>query len=153
MQLPASAGAASPAQVCSCASGSAGPITAAPVIHAERCKPASPSHSTFRYSGESTSIPAGRLSTKARYQQGRTNAVGWNILGATTAQYVRLIRGCETFGRATRPACYRWLGTALAVVTDGRFGEEGCSQLAAGQARSKCLAGASSMEGALVTLS
>ena len=76
-----------------------------------------------------------------------------NIIGATTAQYVRLIRGCETFGQATRPACYRWLGKALAVVTDGRFGEEGCPQLAAGEARSECLAGAASMEGALVTFS
>jgi hypothetical protein len=75
-----------------------------------------------------------------------------SLLGATTARYLRLIRGCETFG-STRSACYRWLGKALAVVTNGRFGEEGCPQLAAREARSECQAGARSMEGALVTFS
>ena len=75
------------------------------------------------------------------------------------AQPVVFVRPCwyrafvDNRPAGPRPACYRWLGKALAVVTDGRFGEEGCPQLAAGAARSACRAGASSMEGALVTFS
>ena len=38
-----------------------------------------------------------------------------------TRDYVRLIGGCELFAGTTRAACYRWLGKALAVLTDGAF--------------------------------
>jgi hypothetical protein len=76
-----------------------------------------------------------------------------NLLGSTTAEWVRLIRRCELFAGTTRAACYRWLGKTLAVVTDGDFAEAGCPQLAAVEARRHCEAGARSMEDALVTFS
>jgi hypothetical protein len=75
-----------------------------------------------------------------------------NLLGASTADYVDLIEGCELFERASRAACYRWLGKTLAVVTDGGFAEEGCSQLD-GDARRWCEAGARTADEALVTFS
>ena len=76
-----------------------------------------------------------------------------NLLGSTTAEYVRLIRRCEMFGRATRPACYRWLGKTLSVLTDGEFGgAAGCGALAP-EARRQCEAGARTMDDALVTFS
>ena len=42
-----------------------------------------------------------------------------NLLGASTAAYVRLLGRCELFAGATRAACYRWLGKTVAVLTDG----------------------------------
>ena len=76
-----------------------------------------------------------------------------NLLGASTADYVALIEGCELFDRAPRAACYRWLGKTLAVVTDGEFAGEGCPQLEASDARRWCDAGARSMDEVLVTFS
>jgi hypothetical protein len=75
-----------------------------------------------------------------------------NLLGASTATFVRLIRRCELFAGATRAGCYTWLGKTLAVLTDGEFGETGCPELA-GEAGEQCRAGARSMEEALVTFS
>jgi hypothetical protein len=76
-----------------------------------------------------------------------------SLLDASIPEYVALIEGCELFKRAPRVECYRWLGKTLAVVTDGAFGEKGCSQLRSGSARRECLAGAASMDDALVTFS
>jgi hypothetical protein len=76
-----------------------------------------------------------------------------NLLDAPTAAYVKLIGGCGRFAREARAACYRWLGKALAVVTDGAFGRGGCTRLDPADARRECEAGARSMEGALVTFS
>jgi hypothetical protein len=76
-----------------------------------------------------------------------------NLLGSTTADYVRLIRRCETFGRALRPACYRWLGKTLSLLTDGEFGKAGCGALRAGEPRRHCEAGARTINEALVTFS
>ena len=76
-----------------------------------------------------------------------------NLLGASTAAYLRLIRRCELFSGATRTACYRWLGKTLAVLTDGRFEQDGCPELTASDARRDCLEGARTMEEALVTFS
>jgi hypothetical protein len=76
-----------------------------------------------------------------------------NLLEAPTGVYVTLIEGCDGFAAGARGACYRWLGKALAVVTDGRFGREGCPRLDAAAARLRCEAGARSMEEALVTFS
>jgi hypothetical protein len=76
-----------------------------------------------------------------------------NLIGASTATYVRLIGGCRRFAAAPRPACYRWLGKALAVLTDGRFGREGCPRLTRADARRECEAGARRMDDALVTFS
>jgi hypothetical protein len=75
-----------------------------------------------------------------------------NLLAASIPDYVALIEGCELFERAPRASCYRWLGKTLAVVTDGRFAGEGCSQLDAA-ARRWCEAGARTMDDALVTFS
>jgi hypothetical protein len=76
-----------------------------------------------------------------------------NLLGASNADYVELIEGCELFDRAPRAACYRWLGKTLAVVTDGSFGHEGCPQLARADSQRLCEEGARSMDEALVTFS
>ena len=76
-----------------------------------------------------------------------------NLLGASTAAYVRLLGRCELFDGATRAACYRWLGKAVAVLTDGAFGRTGCPVLESTDARRLCLAGARAFEDALVTFS
>jgi hypothetical protein len=75
-----------------------------------------------------------------------------NLLDAPTAAYVKLLGGCERFGGTTRAGCYRWLGKALAVITDGSFARAGCPRLAPA-ARRECEAGAATMEQALVTFS
>ncbi len=76
-----------------------------------------------------------------------------NLLGASTAAYVRLLGRCELFAGATRAACYRWLGKAVAVLTDGEFGRKGCPSLESTDARRSCVAGARELEDALVTFS
>ena len=76
-----------------------------------------------------------------------------NLLEAPIPEYIRLIDGCGRFGAGSRAACYRWLGKALAVVTDGRFARAGCPKLADADARSECQAGARSIDGALETFS
>jgi hypothetical protein len=52
-----------------------------------------------------------------------------------------------------RTACYRWLGKTVAVLANGRFERDGCPRLATEEARRECVAGARSMEDALVTFS
>ena len=47
------------------------------VMQPSRWSPSRPSQRTSKCSFESTTIPAGRLSTKARYQHGRTKRAGW----------------------------------------------------------------------------
>jgi hypothetical protein len=76
-----------------------------------------------------------------------------NLLDAPTGVYLRLIERCERFAGGARAACYRWLGKALAVVTDGEFGREGCPRLQTARAREECEEGARRMEEALVTFS
>jgi hypothetical protein len=76
-----------------------------------------------------------------------------NLLDAPTRTYVRLIDRCGRFGGRAAPACYRWLGKALAVLTDGGFARDGCPQLRGMAARRQCLAGARTMDDALVTFS
>ena len=76
-----------------------------------------------------------------------------NLLGASTTAYVRLVRRCEIFAGATRLACYRWLGKAVAVLTDGAFQRGGCPLLPSAAARITCRAGAREREGPLVTFS
>jgi hypothetical protein len=77
-----------------------------------------------------------------------------NLLDASEREHVRLIRGCARFRRAgPRSACYEWLGTTLAVLTDGAFARGGCPQLRGAAARRACAAGAARMEDALVTFS
>jgi hypothetical protein len=76
-----------------------------------------------------------------------------NLLGASTDAYLRVLGGCETFAGAVRVACYRWLGKAVAVLTDGAFDREGCPALEPEDARRSCAAGARELERALVTFS
>ena len=68
------------------------------------------------------------------------------------AAYDRLIEGCAEFAPAARPACYRWLGKAITVVTDGRFEKTGCPRLDPVASR-HCLEGARTIDEALVTFS
>ena len=74
-------------------------------------------------------------------------------LESPTAARLRLIDGCRRFAAAARAACYRWLGKALAVVTDGAFARDGCPRLSPPGARRACEQGASTMEDPLVTFS
>jgi hypothetical protein len=75
-----------------------------------------------------------------------------NLLKEPEGTYERLIMGCERFAAAARPACYRWLGKALTVVTDGRFADDGCPALEPVAARA-CAEGARSAEEPLETFS
>ena len=47
-------------------------------------------------------------------------------------------RPLRAFTGATRTACYRWLGKAVAVLTDGAFAREGCPLLERPRARRWC---------------
>jgi hypothetical protein len=76
-----------------------------------------------------------------------------NLLDARTSVYLGLIDRCGRFPVEARASCYRWLGKALAVLTDGEFGRQGCGRLRAPLARRQCEVGAGSMEEALVTFS
>jgi hypothetical protein len=76
-----------------------------------------------------------------------------NLLDAPTAVYLELIDRCGRFPVEARAPCYRWLGKALAVLTDGRFGRRGCGRLSAPATCRECEAGAARMEEALVTFS
>ncbi|HET8949710.1 MAG TPA: hypothetical protein VFN44_04340 [Solirubrobacteraceae bacterium] len=75
-----------------------------------------------------------------------------NLLKSPPDTYVRLIERCEGLAAGARPACYRWLGKAIAVVTDGRFERTGCPRLSPAAAR-LCVEGARTMDEALVTFS
>jgi hypothetical protein len=75
-----------------------------------------------------------------------------NLQDAPTEAYVRLVGGCERFAATARGACYRWLGKALAVLTDGEFEQTGCPRLGAA-ARRDCEAGARTIDEPLVTFS
>ncbi len=76
-----------------------------------------------------------------------------NLLGSPVSELIRLIGRCDLFAGATRSGCYRWLGKTLAVLTDGKFEQTGCPELAEADARRDCRAGARTMEEALVTFS
>jgi hypothetical protein len=76
-----------------------------------------------------------------------------NLQDAPEEAHVRLIGGCERFAPAARGPCYRWLGKALAVITDEQFGRTGCPELSGADARRQCEAGAAEVDEALVTFS
>jgi len=75
-----------------------------------------------------------------------------NLLKEPPESYVSLIEGCDRFSAIARRACYRWLGKAIAVVTDGRFERTGCPRLSSDAAR-LCVEGARTIDEALVTFS
>jgi hypothetical protein len=76
-----------------------------------------------------------------------------NLQDAPTETFVRLVGGCARFEASARGACYRWLGKAIAVLTDGEFGQRGCPRLGRADARRECEAGAREMDEPLVTFS
>jgi hypothetical protein len=75
-----------------------------------------------------------------------------NLADARGGKRVELIERCGRLQVKAQAACYRWLGTALTVVTDGRFRTLGCPFISRA-GRSSCLAGAARMNDALVTFS
>jgi hypothetical protein len=76
-----------------------------------------------------------------------------NLVGESAAGFVPLVDRCERFRPRVRGACYRWLGKAVAVVTDGAFAREGCPRLRSPSGRRACAAGAARMDGPLATFS
>jgi hypothetical protein len=64
-----------------------------------------------------------------------------------------LIRTCSNLPDTTRTACFSWFGRTLAVVTDGRFRQDGCPALTNRRNRAACRAGAAKMNGPLETFS
>ena len=75
-----------------------------------------------------------------------------NLAQAPGARRVKLIDGCSKLGANARTGCYEWLGTALAVVTNGRFASRACPFISA-PGRGPCLTGARRMNDALVSFS
>jgi hypothetical protein len=78
---------------------------------------------------------------------------GVNVVALTKrpGDQMALIRTCGRAPASARSGCYQWLGTTLAVITDGRFRTSGCARLASRRARSGCVEGARAMGNALVT--
>ncbi len=66
---------------------------------------------------------------------------------------IKLIRQCADVYHPAQAACYRWLGTALNVVTNGKFSDDGCGALTFAATRDTCKAGADAYEGPLETFS
>jgi hypothetical protein len=66
---------------------------------------------------------------------------------------IRLIRRCANVYHPAQAACYRWLGTALNVITNGKFADGGCGSLTYAATRDACEAGADAYEGPLETFS
>jgi hypothetical protein len=95
--------------------------------------------------GTAPSSTTGRTSRSPRPPQ--------NLIVSPPEDLVALIRQCDGFGRATRLACYGWLGKVLAVLTDGQFEQYGCESLAEGPARRACLRSAGEIDEPLVTFS
>jgi hypothetical protein len=62
----------------------------------------------------------------------------------------KLIARCASVATAARRGCYEWFGTALTVLSDGKFAAVGCRALRK-DARSACLAGAKREGDPLVT--
>ena len=75
-----------------------------------------------------------------------------NLAEARGSKRVKLIERCGALRRNARGPCYEWLGTALSVVTNGRFERLACPFIQR-TGRAPCLAGAGRMNDALVTFS
>jgi hypothetical protein len=75
-----------------------------------------------------------------------------NLATSRGSRRVKLIERCGTMRPRGREACYQWLGTALSVVTNGRFEHLGCPFIGR-SGRDACLSGARRLNRALVTFS
>ena len=62
---------------------------------------------------------------------------------------VSFVRRCSTFAPLAQWTCFRWLGEAMNVVTDGRFLAQGCPKLAQRNDRNACRSGARAYLGPL----
>ena len=78
-------------------------------------------------------------------------AVGVQNLPDDLQTQVKFINRCAAVVASARAGCYRWFGTGFAVITNGRFGKNGCSRLSSASARAECLDGARRMDDPLVT--
>jgi hypothetical protein len=96
-----------------------------------------------------------RVCARLRGADGVDCLYGVNVQNLATAKGSRrvlLIERCGQMSAAARRGCYEWLGTALAVVTNGRFEDRGCPFISRAGRRA-CTAGAKRMNSALVTFS
>lgn len=69
------------------------------------------------------------------------------------SRQIKLIRRCADVYHPAQAACYRWLGTALNVITNGTFADDGCRSLSFAATRDGCEAGADAYRGPLETFS
>jgi hypothetical protein len=96
-----------------------------------------------------------RICARLRGPDGVSCVYGINAQNLATSRgsrRVKLIESCARMAAAARQSCYEWLGTALSVVTNGRFRELACPFIGR-DGRASCLAGARRMNEALVTFS
>jgi hypothetical protein len=75
-----------------------------------------------------------------------------NLANAPGIRRVLLIERCRKMIAGAREGCYEWFGTALAVITNGRFRERACPFISK-PGQNGCLVGAKRMHQALVTFS
>jgi hypothetical protein len=68
-------------------------------------------------------------------------------------EQLRLIRRCANVWHGAQNACYRWMGMALNVVTNGEFKDDGCGELLFDATRDACRDGADAYDGPLETFS
>jgi hypothetical protein len=76
-----------------------------------------------------------------------------NLRDAPTGRYVALVDRCSGLPGRASDECYRWLGLATAVLTDGAFARDGCPRLRGAAARRACATGAARIDEALETFS
>jgi hypothetical protein len=76
-----------------------------------------------------------------------------DLADSPASERLRLIRRCANVYAPAQNACYRWLGTALNVVTNGKWKDDGCSELMFDATRDACKDGADDYEGPLETFS
>ncbi|MDX6486638.1 MAG: hypothetical protein QOF43_1791 [Gaiellaceae bacterium] len=88
---------------------------------------------------------------KAADVAGCVRGIGTQNLPDAFASGLELIGKCGSLSLSARPSCYGWLGTALTVLTDGRFAKSGCRQIHSPAGRASCAAGAKRSNTALVT--
>jgi len=96
-----------------------------------------------------------RICARLQGADGVSCLYGVNVQNLSTSRGSRRVLLIERGGKmiaSARLGCYEWLGTALAVVTNGRF-EEGACPFISRAGRSACLTGARRMNEALVTFS
>lgn len=77
--------------------------------------------------------------------------VGTQDLPDAFSSGLKLIAQCRSLAASARAGCYSWFGRTLTVLTDGRFGKQGCRQLTSRAGRAGCAAGARRIDDPLIT--